>query len=217
MKNLLGTVLLLGLSFSLLAESVPHDPNQIRPLLPGQQAPEFSAIDARGETFRFDPAALERPAVIIFYRGGWCPFCNLYWAELRKFEDQLMAMDLDLIFLSADSAEVIAEAMVDAEDQPEYHLLSDSSSEIAAKFGIAFRLDDATYERYVERGVDLEVWAGGYAHHNLPVPATFIVGTDGVIRFQYVNPNYKVRLHPEVLLAAARTMPEYEIKRPEKD
>jgi peroxiredoxin len=65
--------------------------------------------------------------------------------------------------------------------------------------------------------VDLEKAAGGYTHHNLPVPATYIVSSDGTIRFAYVNPNYKVRLHPDVLVAAARTMPEYRLRLPKKD
>ncbi len=209
-RTTLGVVLL-GLVARVTA-GVPTDAADVRPLLPGAHAPAFQATDAYGQTFAFDPAALERPAVLIFYRGGWCPYCNLYWAELRKVEDELLALDLDLIFLSADSPEVLAEAVADAEDRPAYHLLSDASSEIAVAFGIAFRVADETYRRYLEHDIDLER-ASGYRHHRLPVPATFVVGRDGVIRFSYVNPDYKVRLHPDVLLAAARTMPGYRLRR----
>ncbi len=192
--------------------AVPDDAADVRPLLPGAQAPAFRATNAYGEEFGFDPAALERPAVLIFYRGGWCPYCNLYWSELRKVEDELLALDLDLVFLSADSPAVLAEAVADSNERPAYHLLSDASSSIAVQFGIAFRVDDATYQRYLGYDIDLER-ASGYEHHRLPAPATFIVGADGVIAFSYVNPDYKVRLHPAVLVAAARTMPEYRLRR----
>ncbi len=191
---------------------VPSDAADVRPLLPGARAPAFQAINADGETYKFDPAALERPAILIFYRGGWCPYCNLYWSELRKVEDELLALDADLIFISADSPAVLAEAVAEAEDRPGYHLLSDASSDIAVAFGIAFQVDEATYRRYLQHDIDLER-ISGYRHRRLPAPATFIVGADGVIRFGYVNPDYKVRLHPEVLLAAARTMPEYRLRR----
>ena len=204
---------LLWLAGAVFAQ-VPTNAADVRPLLPGADAPSFEATDAYGRTFVFDPAALERPAVLIFYRGGWCPFCSLYWAELRKVEDELLALDLDLIFVSADSPAVLAEAVADTEDRPGYQLLSDASSQIAVAFGIAFQVDEATYRRYIAKSiVDLEQASGGYGHHRLPAPATFIVDRDGVIKFSYVNPDYKVRLHPEVLLAAARTMPDYRLRR----
>jgi peroxiredoxin len=200
----------------LSAAEVPNEASQVHPLLPGSDAPAFTAVNAYGESFDFDPKALERPAVLIFYRGGWCPYCNLYWAELRKVEAELMALDLDLMFLSADSPETLADAVADETDRPAYHLLSDGSSEIAQAFGIAFRASDKTYNRYLEMDlVDLEK-ASGYDHHYLPVPAVFIIGTDGVVAFQYVNPNYKVTLAPQVLLAAVANLPEFHIKRPGK-
>jgi peroxiredoxin len=218
MKRILVLLFLLSCIPAAHAGDVPDNARDVRPLLPGDQAPAFSATDAYGNTYRFDPAGLERPAVLVFYRGGWCPFCNVYWADLRKAEEQLLALDLDLIFISADSPEVLSEAVMDEQDKPSYQLLSDSSSDIAKSFGIAFRVDDKTYERYLDMGlVDLEKAAGGYTHHNLPVPATYIVSSDGTIRFAYVNPNYKVRLHPDVLVAAARTMPEYRLRLPKKD
>ena len=201
---------------SLLAADVPNDAAQVHPLLPGTNAPAFKATNAYGDTFDFDPENLDRPAILIFYRGGWCPYCNVYWAELRKVEAELLAMDLDVMFLSADSPAVLAEAVTDETDRPGYQLLSDGSSEIAQAFGIAFRASDKTYNRYIEMElVDLEK-ASGYDHHNLPVPAVFIIGADGIVAFQYVNPNYKVRLAPQVLLAAARSLPDFHLKRKRK-
>ena len=77
-----------------------------------------------------------------------------------------------------------------------------SFTEIRA-FGLAFRVDDELNEKYLSYDIDLER-ASGEDHHVLPAPATYIIGTDGVINFAYINPDYKVRLHPDVLLAAAK-------------
>ncbi len=77
----------------------------------------------------------------------------------------------------------------------------------AAAFGVAFRVDDAMFDKLKGYGIDLEA-DSGEDHHQLPVPSVFLIGNRGRIEFQYVNPNYKVRLAPEVLLAAARAAAE---------
>lgn len=205
-----AAALTLSIAASVQAE-VPDNAADVRPLLTGAKAPEFSAVAADGSQFTFNPDALEKPAIITFYRGGWCPYCNLHWAELRKIEDQLLELGMDLIFLSADSAKVLADAVEPGEELP-YHLLSDASTSIAEAFGIAFQLDDETVERYKNYDLDLEA-ISGYDHHRLPAPAVFLVDLEGKISFQYVNPDYSVRLHPDVLLAAARTMPGRKLKR----
>ena len=74
-------------------------------------------------------------------------------------------------------------------------------------FGLAFQVDDELFSKYLTYNIDLEK-ASGQAHHVLPAPATYIIGTDGIINFAYINPDYKVRLHPDVLLAAAKAYQE---------
>ncbi|MDZ7681864.1 MAG: hypothetical protein U5J63_09195 [Fodinibius sp.] len=70
-------------------------------------------------------------------------------------------------------------------------------------FGLAFKVDQSTLERYAEGGIDLEE-SSGYDHHLLPVPAVYLINPDGLVTFQYVNPDYKTRIKSEVLLAAAK-------------
>ncbi len=190
---------------------VPSDAADVKPLLPGLTAPAFSATTASGDTFTLDPQNMERPAVLIFYRGGWCPFCNLYWSKLREIEEELTALNQDVVFISPDRPELLAEALADEDDQPSYLLASDGNSKIAEAFGIAFRVDDETYNRMKEYEFDLEE-ISGFGHRQLPAPAVFIVDTDGVIKFSYVNPDYKVRLHPDVLLAAASNLTGFTLK-----
>lgn len=84
-----------------------------------------------------------------------------------------------------------------------FRLLSDSSMTAAVQFGLAWQMPQSLVEKYSTYGIDLDA-ASGQAHHILPVPAVFVVGTDGVVRYQYVNPDHRVRLDAKVLLAAAK-------------
>ncbi len=175
--------------------------DQVRPLLPGARAPSFAARRPDNSDFLFNPDALEKPVIITFYRGGWCPYCTRYLMDLRHVEPELLNMGFDLLFLSADSPDTLSAALEEVD--VEYIVLSDNDLDVAKAFGVAFHLDAATYKNYVEHGHDLE-GASDRTHHNLPVPATFVIGTNGTIEFVYANPNYKVRLAPEVLIAAAQ-------------
>jgi peroxiredoxin len=85
----------------------------------------------------------------------------------------------------------------------EYRVLSDGRMELAQALGIAFRVDGETLAQYRASGLDLEEYSGEQ-HHLLPVSALFILGTDAMIRFEYVNPDHAVRPTPELLMAAAR-------------
>ena len=83
-----------------------------------------------------------------------------------------------------------------------FTLLSDSKMTASRAFRIAYTVDDATLKLLPQNGIDLEA-AFGAKHHELPVPAVFLVAMNGLIQFEYINPDYTVRAHPDVLLAAA--------------
>jgi len=199
--------LLLGLtSTALFAQfqrtDIHDEASQVQPLLPGMKAAQFDVLDVEGRPVHFDPEKLGKPLVLSFFRGGWCPYCNLHLAEMRKAEEELKAMGFDIWFISIDQPEFLYESL----KQPDigYTVYSDSKLSATRAYGLAFRMPDDMVEKYLEWGIDLE-GVSGETHHVLPAPATFIIGTDGVIQFQYTNPDYKVRLHPDVLLAAAQT------------
>ncbi len=182
-------------------DAVPDDPTKVHPLLPGMKAPAFTVRRPDGSAFQFTPDTLEKPAVVIFYRGGWCPVCNTYLAEMRHAVPQLIGMGYDVLFLSADQPQALVESL---KEKVDYTLLSDNQLQTAKAFGVAFRVTDQVLAQYPQYEQVLET-ASGETHHQLPVPAVFLIGTDGVIRFMYVNPDYNVRLPPDLLLAAART------------
>jgi peroxiredoxin len=206
-KTLLcGAFVMLCLPGILFAQSdrtrIHQSAEQVEPLLPGMQAPIFRVLDARRKAMTFNPDEMQKPVIITFFRGGWCPYCNLHLAELRHAEQELKSMGFDIWFISIDRPEVLYESL----DDPtiSYTVFSDARLEATRAFGLAFKVDDATVERYLGYDIDLEA-VSGENHHVLPAPSTFLVGQDGIIRFQYTNPDYHVRLHPDVLLAAARS------------
>jgi len=218
MKKLLINLLLLSLTttsvFAQFQRTDIHDEaSQVQPLLPGMQAAEFDVLDVQGGPIHFDPESMDKPLVLTFFRGGWCPYCNLHLAEMRKAEGELKALGFDIWFISIDQPEVLYASL----DQPDiaYTILSDSKLSATRAFGLAFRMTDEMVERYLEWDIDLEA-ASGENHHVLPAPATFIIGQDGIIQFEFTNPDYKVRLHPDVLLAAARVYKEGENDRLER-
>ncbi len=197
-------------TLSLMAGTVPAaqrtdihaSASEVQPLLPGMSAPAFDVLDAAGQPVAFDPNKMDKPLVLTFFRGGWCPYCNLHLSEMRQVEAELEALGFDIWFISIDKPELLYASL----DQPDigYVVLSDAKLAATRSFGLAFRVADETITRYLEHDIDLER-ASGESHHVLPAPAIYIIGADGVIRFQYTNPDYTVRLHPEILMAAAKT------------
>lgn len=172
----------------------------ITPVLTGTRIPSAEIKTVDGESKNIRNLVQTKPTVLIFYRGGWCPFCNKHLAELQQIEDDLINMGYQVLAISADRPEKLKESI--QKHDIDYTLLSDSPMNATKAFGLAFKVDDSTIQRYKENGLDLEE-ASGYKHHLLPVPAVFLVDTEGLIRFQYVNPDYKTRIKSKVLLAAA--------------
>lgn len=177
--------------------------NEVQPLLPGMAAPAFNLRDASGAVVAFDPKQLQKPVILTFFRGGWCPYCNLHLSEMRKAEAELKELGFELWFISPDKPELLYESL----EQPDigYTVYSDSQLEAMRALGIAFKVSDEVNSKYLEYGIDLNE-SSGETHRALPAPSTFLIGTDGLIHFQYTNPDYTVRLHPTVLLAAAQAL-----------
>ena len=123
-------------------------------------APAFSVREADGKPFRFEPKKLSKPTMLIFYRGGWCPYCNAHLKDLRTAVPQVSALGFDVLFLSTDRPEILRSSLKEPVD---YHLLSDSEVNAARAFGVAFRMDDATYAKYKSYGLDLEETQGATA------------------------------------------------------
>jgi peroxiredoxin len=183
-----------------VSAAVPDDPTNVVPTAVGSMAPAFNAVEVDGRQFHFDPAHLRAPTMVIFFRGGWCPYCNAHLQDLRTVEPEIVAMGYRVLFLSTDRPDLLYSSL---KEKVNYHILSDSSLEAARAFGVAYHIDSETLKKMKDFGVDLEQTQGTVSHE-LPVPSVFIVDRSGVVRFRYFNPDFRVRLDAASVLSAAQ-------------
>jgi peroxiredoxin len=193
--------LLLVCVSSSFAQDVAPSPSEVRPLLIGAVAPDAQLRTMDGNPTTLKNALAGKPGVVIFYRGGWCPYCNAHLREIKSIQKDLTRLGYTTVALSPDRPEELAKT-AKKHDLP-YALLSDSKLEAARAYGIAFQLDPDMLKAYAHYGVDLRK-SSGERHDWLPVPSVFLIGKDGTIKFAYTNPDYKVRLKGSVLLTIAK-------------
>ena len=143
------------------------------------------------------------PVVIVFYRGGWCPYCNL---ELRAYQQILPQLKETGAQLVAITPELPDSSLSTAEkNELEFEVLSDVGADYAKEIGIAFSLPEELREIYANLGGDLEKFNGA-GNFNLPIPATLVVDTDGKISFAHVDVDYTTRANPEDVLSVVRNI-----------
>jgi peroxiredoxin len=178
--------------------SVPAKPTDISPLLIGESIPSLALKDANGKTVRVNDKIKERPTILIFYRGGWCPYCNKQLAGIQEIEKKLLELGYQIIAISTDSPESLAKTL--NKQHLSYTLLSDDELAASKLFGIAYSGPKA-YEKILQESSN-----GKNVDKLLPVPSVFILDTRGVIQFEYINPDFKQRISPELLQAVAGTI-----------
>ena len=193
--------LVLLFSPSSIAQDYAMSAEEVNPVLISSTIPDVSVKNTDGENLNLRDIVKDQPTIFVFYRGGWCPYCNRHLADLKKIEDDLAKEGYKVYAISADRPELLKQTM--DKNELTYTLLSDAPMTAGKAFGIAFKMDDETVERYKSYDIDIEK-DSGYDHHLLPAPAVFLVDQKGIIKFSYVNPNYKERIDGGILLAAAK-------------
>lgn len=200
MKLLRYSFLIILFAIGCSSQGIPESADQVTPLEVGKTIPDVTLTNSFGHETDLYQVVSERPTLLIFYRGGWCPYCNTHLSQLAEIEAQLYDMGVQIVGISPDRPEYLKESTM--EHELSYQLLSDSDMNAAKKFGLAFRVDSTTINRYKNGGLDLAERAGE-DHYLLPVPAAFLVDTTGTIHYRYFNPDYKVRVGNEELLTVS--------------
>lgn len=177
---------------------VPLKPEDISPLLVGESIPVLTLPSASGKSFDLNKSVAEKPTILVFYRGGWCPFCSKQLAGLQEIEKDLTGMGYQLIAISTDSPENLTKSM--DKQKLSYTLLSDADLSASKKFGIAFK-GPKGYDKFLP-----ETSGGKNVDKLLPVPSVFILNKKGNILFEYINPNITQRLSADLLKAAASSL-----------
>jgi len=211
--GLLSAALFLSLACSMSVQyghadtPVAATAEEIQPLIAGDVAPRFSVETVDHQSLVFEPRHLERPVLLISFRGGWCPFCNMHLSELRHVIGDINALGVDVLFLSGDRPELLYKSLKQETQQDiadlDYQILSDADAQAAIAFGIAFKAPQMAINRRAQKGDDI-VGSSMARHGVLPVPSVFAVDQDGIIAFAYSNTDYKVRLPADELLAVVK-------------
>lgn len=169
----------------------------------GEQAPDFALADQNGRIVNLRQRLDRGPVVLSFYRGAWCPYCNL---ELRALQAALPSLDelgASLIAISPqqpDNALTLVER-----EQLAFDVLSDPDQEVIRAYRLQFELSDELKAIYPLLGMDLtELNADGSWH--LPVPATFVLDATGVVRARHVDPDYTRRMDVDEILGVLRSL-----------
>ncbi|KMO27525.1 peroxiredoxin-like family protein [Methylobacterium aquaticum] len=172
-----------------------------RALKAGDRAPDMRLPNAQGATIDLAVLRERGPVIVTFYRGGWCPYCNL---ELRAYQallPEIRAAGASLVAISPQTPDASL-STVETNDLG-FEVLSDVGSRTAEAFGIVFALTDALRAVYARLGHALPTVNGTDDWH-LPIPATFVIAPNGRIVLAHVDPDYRHRLEPAEALRAAR-------------
>lgn len=174
-----------------------------RALKAGDRAPDFTLREARGGELSLANTLARGPVVLNFYRGGWCPYCNL---ELRALQRALPDIERLGATLVAVSPQTPDESLSTAEKNDlAYPVLSDVNSTTALAYGIAFDLAKELRPIYALFGHALPD-RNGDESWTLPIPATFVIDRDGTIVLAYVDVDYRNRLEPTEVIAMLETL-----------
>jgi peroxiredoxin len=163
----------------------------------GDAAPEFILADSDGKPVSMRELLERGPLVVSFYRGVWCPYCNLELQALQEALPEITARGASLVAISPQTAPNSRKSQRD--NKLGFPILSDTRSEVAEAFGIRFALQDYLVELYKSFKNDLPTFNNDPAWV-LPMPARYVIGTDGIIAYSEVNPDYTQRPDPSELL-----------------
>ena len=189
---------LFAFGLSLQAQNdLPKLATEIAPLLIGEKIPSLTLQSADGATVTLSELFAKKRTVLVFYRGGWCPYCNAQLAALGQAEKELLELGYQLVAVSPDAPQNLK--ATDGKEKLNYLLLSDSAGDLSKAVGIAFQAPE-NYKGIITKGSE------GINTSFLPVPSLFIVNTTAEIEFEFINPNFKNRISNSLLLAVAKSL-----------
>lgn len=169
----------------------------------GERVGEATLLTSGGAPVALSSLYAQRPVVVTFYRGGWCPYCNRALTEWETKRAELAALGVDFVAITPERPEETVSTA--AKDHATFTILSDANLEAASAFRVRFSLDEQTQRRYKGYGVDLSTHnASGL--WDLPAPGTFLIDTGGVVRYAWADWDYTKRAEPDEVIAAARAM-----------
>ncbi|MCC5943979.1 MAG: AhpC/TSA family protein [Bernardetiaceae bacterium] len=169
----------------------------------GSKATGIDKIAARGERINLQSLLDEGAVIINFYRGGWCPYCNMELRALQRAIPEFEKYGAQLVAISPESPD---NSLTTAEKQNlDFLVLSDTESTVAQKFGIAYQVPDYLINSFSKFGLDLAQF-NDTRNIKLPIPATYLIDKEGIIRFTFANEDFTQRVDIAELTSAVRNL-----------
>jgi len=170
-------------------------------LKPGDKCPAFALTNAEGAFVRSEDLLARGPLVLSFYRGAWCPFCSTELEALHEAAPAIRVAGAQLVAVTAEAGGKPLE--VKRERGFEFEILCDLDNGLALTFGLVFRVTDDFIKACTRDGAEFPLIYGNDSWF-LPIPATYIIRTDGTIAHAYVNPDFRHRLDPDEIVRLLR-------------
>ncbi len=168
----------------------------------GDKAIDFELTNATGKTVSLNNLLEEGPVVLTWYRGGWCPYCNI---TLHYLQENLHTVEAEGAQLVALSPEIPDKSLSTAEKHNlEFEVLSDLNNEVARKYGIVFKLTDAV-EEYYKKSFSFSEYYGNDSGE-LPLAATYVISSEGIITYAFLDVDYRNRAEPEDIITALKKL-----------
>jgi len=168
-------------------------------LRPGAMAPDFILPDTAGKPTHLQCLLKRGPVALVFYRGGWCPYCNIYLRGLQRSLPEFERLGAQIVAISPQLPQYsLATRMGNSLDFP---ALSDVGNKLARRFGIAVPIADPLRQLYDLFGYALPKVNGGGGERELPAPGAFVIDSKGVIQSAHVDESYPYSVDPEDLIA----------------
>lgn len=163
----------------------------------GTQAPDFSLKDQNGTNVTLFENTAQGPVILLFYRGVWCPFCNITLRAYQQASGLVEAIGARILAISPQS--LAYSTTMQTNNSITFPVLSDTGNEVASRYNIEFELSESIRSVYQSIGISLDDYNGD-SSWKLPLPATYVIDRSNIIRLAYVEADYKRRLEPSQVL-----------------
>jgi len=164
----------------------------------GQKAPDFELPNVKGESVNLHSLLEQGPVVLNFYRGGWCPYCNLELNAYNKHLGDIENLGASLVAISPQTPD---NSLSTAEKNDlKFEVLSDVGNQTANQFGLVFKVDSSLHEIYTKFGLVIPKFNGDDSWE-IPLPGTYVIDKDGTVKYAFANADYTKRAEPDEVIA----------------
>ncbi|MFC7322797.1 peroxiredoxin-like family protein [Halobacillus campisalis] len=163
----------------------------------GEKAPDFTLPDPNGNPISLSNQLSVGPVIVTFYRGGWCPYCNMELREYQQILNDIHAAGGELIAISPETPDHSLSTA--QKNDLQFHVLSDVGNKTAREFNLVYPLPDYLVDIYKDKGLNVDEHNGDETWE-LPVSATYVIDREGTIVYEYTKADYKDRAEPSEVL-----------------